>query len=87
MAIDSPNQPDLAVTELQEEIASARADLLDSIAALKSQANGQAMAQRAAASVRRWFVDASGAPRVDRIAVVGGVVVGVVLLRALGRRR
>lgn len=87
MAIDSPNQPDAAVTDLQAEIASARADLLDSIAALKSQANGQAMAQRAAASVRRWFVDASGAPRVDRIAVVGGVVVGVVLLRALGRRR
>lgn len=87
MAIDSPNQSDSAVTELQAEIVAARADLLDSIAALKSQANGQAMAQRAAASVRRWFVDASGAPRIDHIAVVGGVVVGVVLLRALGRRR
>lgn len=86
MAIDAPNQPDAAVTELQQEIASARADLLDSIVALKSQANGQAMAQRAAASVKRWFVDASGAPRMDRIAIVGGAVVGVVLLRALGRR-
>lgn len=87
MATDSPNQPDAAVTELQVEITAARADLLDSINALRSQANGPAIAQRATASVKRWFLDASGAPRVDRIAIVGGVVVGVVLLRALSRRR
>lgn len=87
MSTDAQHEPPSEVTELQAELASARADLLDSIAALKSQANGAALAERAKNSAKQWFVDASGAPRVDRIAIVGGVVVGFVLLRALGRRR
>lgn len=87
MVNEATNAPESEVTELQAELASARADLVDAIVDLKSQFNGPAIAERAGNSVKQWFLDSSGGPRVDRIAIVGGVVLGMIVLRALGRRR
>ncbi len=88
MAIEPNGAPaaPLSVEQLQAEIASAREDLLSSVTALKGQLTSEALRERAAENVKGWFVDEFGTPRVNHIVIVGGVVAGAIVLRALLKR-
>lgn len=83
----SPAAPAPTVAELQSELASAREDLLSSWNDLTAELNPQALIRRAGDSAKGWFTDDFGGPRIDRIGIVAGAVVGVIALRALLRRR
>lgn len=76
-----------SVAELQTEIAAARDDLVASLADLRAATTPGALARRGGRSVTGWFTDEFGGVRPERIAIVVGVVVGVVVLRRLVRRR
>jgi hypothetical protein len=75
------------IPELQAQIASAREDLVASIATLKAETTPGAMLRRGGRSVKGFFTDEFGGVRPERVAIAGAVVVGFVALRVLRRRR
>lgn len=96
MAIDaalSKSPSDAAATrtpsidELVADITAAREALLTSVEALREQTTPEAFRERALAMVTGVFTDEFGGIRPKRVAIVVGVVVGVVGLRLLTRRR
>lgn len=88
MAIEPNGTPTPAPSpaELQAEIAAARDELVASITALRGQVQPDALARRAAQNVKGVFTDDLGSPRLDRIGMVAGALVGFIVLRALIKR-
>lgn len=84
----TPATPEKApsIADLQAEVEAARDELVASLSELKSQTTPKAMAQRGGRAVTGIFTDEFGGVRPERVAIVGAVVVGVVVL-ALWRRR
>lgn len=74
------------IPELQAQIASAREDLVASIATLKAETTPGAMARRGGRAVRGWFTDEFGGVRPERVAIAGAVVLGLITLRMIRRR-
>lgn len=64
--------------EISAEIAETRTRLAGTIDQLVYRTHPKTIATRQAHSVKAAFVNADGSPRVDRIAMAAGVVVGVV---------
>ena len=58
-----------------------------SIADLEAQATPKALAQRSSRTVTGFFHDEFGGVAPERVAIVGAVVVGVIVLRLIVRRR
>jgi hypothetical protein len=75
------------IPELQAQIASAREDLVASIATLKAETTPGAMVRRGGRSIRGLFTDEFGGVRPERVGIVGAVVVGVIALGVLRRLR
>lgn len=46
-----------------------------------------AMARRGGRAITGWFTDEFGGIRPERVAIVGAVVAGIVVLKIIGRRR
>ena len=88
MSDATPTTPDKApsIADLQAEVEAARDELVASLSELKSQTTPKAMVQRGGRTVTGLFTDEFGGVRPERVAIVGAVVVGVVVL-ALWRRR
>ena len=76
-----------SIADLQAEVAAAREELVASLGELKSQTQPKALAERAGNNVKGFFTDEYGGIRPDRVAIVGAVVVGIVVLRMIRRRR
>jgi F0F1-type ATP synthase membrane subunit b/b' len=76
-----------SIVDLQAEVAAAREELVASITELKSQTQPKALAARAGNNVKGFFTDQYGGIRPDRVAVVGAVVAGIVVLGLMRRRR
>lgn len=72
---------------LAADIDSARADLERSLAELKAATAPKALVERGKANTVGFFTDEFGGVRIDRIAMVAGAVVGLVLLRKWRRSR
>ncbi|MEJ7706823.1 MAG: DUF3618 domain-containing protein [Nocardioidaceae bacterium] len=64
--------------EISTEIAETRNRLAGRIDQLVYRSKPKTIVQRQIDSTKASFVDANGAPRKDRLAIVAGVVVGVV---------
>ena len=79
--------PQPSVSQLQDDVVSAREQLTSSIAELKAAAAPQALAARAGNAAVGVFRNEDGSVRVERVAIVAAVVIGVVGLRLLTRRR
>lgn len=75
------------IPELQAQIASAREDLVASIATLKAETTPGAMARRGGRAITGWFTDEYGGIRPQRVAIVGAVVVGFIAFRVIRHRR
>jgi hypothetical protein len=82
-----PAAPAPSLVDLQAEVAAAREELVASIADLKAQATPKALAERGGRKVTGFFTDEFGGVRPERVAIVGAVVVGVIVLRLIARRR
>ncbi|HBJ72579.1 MAG TPA: hypothetical protein DDY88_02435 [Actinobacteria bacterium] len=87
MAIDAVETSDPTILALIAEITAARIDLLASVEELKDQLTPAAFRRRGLSLVTGAFVDDSGSVRPKRVAVVAGVLVGVVALKVFGRIR
>ena len=73
--------------DLQAEIAAARQELVETISTLKGEMTAGAIARRGGRAITGWFTDEFGGIRPERVAVVGAVVAGIVILKIVGRRR
>ncbi len=82
-----PSEPKPSLVDLQAEVTAAREELVASITELKSQTQPKALAGRAGDNVKGFFTDEYGGVRPDRVAIVGAVVVGLIVIRILRRRR
>ena len=76
-----------SIVDLQAEVAAAREELVASLSELRSQTQPKALVERSGRKVTGFFTDEYGGIRPDRVAVVGAVVVGLVVLRMIARRR
>jgi hypothetical protein len=86
MPSSTPDSPP-SIAELQAEVAAAREELVASIASLKAGTTPGALARRGGSTVTGFFTDEYGGIRPERVAIVGAVVVGVIVLRMITRRR
>lgn len=77
---------DPSTVDLQAELAAAREELAASIAELKAQASPGAIAERGKRAVTGFFTTADGGVNVKRVAIVGGIVAGIVAIKILRRR-
>ena len=77
---------DPSLVDLQAELAAAREELAASIAELKAQAAPAAIAERGRQAVTGFFTTDDGGVNVKRVAIVGGIVVGIVAIKLLRRR-
>jgi Protein of unknown function (DUF3618) len=74
------------VSSLESEIEQARVHLGATIDQLVYRASPKTIVRREVASIRGYFVDASGAPRTENILKVAGGVAGVVALFVVVRK-
>ena len=81
----TPSAPTTA--DLQAEISAAREELVATISTLKGEMTPAAMARRGGRAITGWFTDEFGGIRPERVAIVGAVVAGIVVLKIIGRRR
>ena len=77
---------DPSTVDLQAELAAAREELAASIAELKAQASPGAITERGKRAVTGFFTTADGGVNVKRVAIVGGIVAGIVVIKILRRR-
>jgi len=73
--------------DLQAEIAAARQELVSTISTLKGEMTPGAMVRRGGRAITGWFTDEFGGIRPERVAVVGAVVAGIVILKIARSRR
>jgi len=87
----SEEKPPRSTEEIQADIQQTRQRLVGTLDSLKEETTPKALAGRAQASVKGVFVTENGDVRVERVAAVVGVVVGLLVLRrgmkARARRR
>ena len=75
----STGQPTKA--ELEAEIAAARDGLTSSLEQLRAETRPEALIQRGKDAVKGFFTDEYGGVRPDRVAMVAGTVITLVVLR------
>jgi hypothetical protein len=73
--------------QLQAEIDEARDNLAANLTALREQTSPEALVRRGRATVTGFFTDEYGGIRPERVAMVAGVVVTLVVLRRWRRSR
>jgi hypothetical protein len=76
-----------SAAELEAEIAAARSNLTSTIEQLKAETTPQALAHRGVNAVKGFFTDEYGGVRPERVAMVAGAVVTLVVLRRWRRSR
>jgi len=74
-------------SQLQAEIDEARDNLAANLAALREQTSPDALVRRGRAKVTGFFIDEYGGVRPERVAMVAGAVVALVVLRRWRRSR
>lgn len=79
--------PAPSVEQLQADVQSAREQLSTTLGELKQATQPAALAKQAGDAAIGMFKAADGSIRVERVAIVAAVVVGLVGLRLLTRRR
>ena len=80
-----PKKAGPTTADLQAEIAAARDELVSTIGELKGEMTPGAMARRGGRAIIGWFTNESGGIRPERVAIVGGIVAGIVVLKIVRR--
>lgn len=81
----APAPPSAA--QLEAEIAAARDNLAATLDQLRAETQPKALAQRGLNSVKGFFTDEYGGIRPDRVAIVAGTVITLVVFRRWRRSR
>lgn len=81
----APAQPSAA--QLEAEISAARENLAATLDTLRAETTPQALGRRALGAVKGYFTDEYGGVRPERVAMVAGVVITLVVLRRWRRSR
>lgn len=87
MTKSTEQAPAPSAAQLEAEIADARNNLTSTIEQLRAETTPQALAQRGVNAVKGFFTDEYGGIRPDRVAIVAGTVVTLVVLRRWRRSR
>ena len=80
-----PPQPNAA--QLEAEISAARENLAATLDQLRAETTPQALGRRALGTVKGFFTDEYGGVRPERVAIVAGTVITLVVLRRWRRSR
>jgi hypothetical protein len=75
--------PQRSVAQIQADIASNQQRLADTVDELSGRIAPQALAEEAKAKVKGVFVHPDGSPKGKPIAIIGGAIAGLVVLRAI----
>ncbi|MSO27431.1 MAG: DUF3618 domain-containing protein [Candidatus Nanopelagicales bacterium] len=86
MSDTAPPTTPPATADLQAEITAAREELVATISTLKGEMTPGAIARRGGRAITGWFTDEFGGIRPERVAIVGAVVAGIVVLKIIRRR-
>lgn len=81
----APAQPSAA--QLEAEISAARDNLAATLDQLRAETTPRALAARGVNAVKGFFTDEYGGVRPDRVAIVAGTVVTLIVLRRWRRSR
>lgn len=79
--------PEPTAAQLEAEIADARSNLASTIEQLRVETTPKALAHRGVETVKGFFTDEYGGIRPERVAIVAGAVVTLVVLRRWRRSR
>lgn len=79
--------PEPTAAQLEAEIADARSNLASTIEQLRVETTPKALAHRGVETVKGFFTDEYGGVRPERVAIVAGAVVTLVVLRRWRRSR
>ena len=78
---DGEHDAPRAVGEIQQDIESTRARLVGNLEQLKQETSPQALKEKASTKAKSVVMKPDGSVRVERVAAIAGVVVGLLLLR------
>lgn len=81
----APDQPSAA--QLEAEISAARDNLAATLDQLRAETSPGALAARGVNAVKGFFTDEYGGVRPDRVAIVAGTVLTLIVLRRWRRSR
>jgi hypothetical protein len=84
---DEEKKPPRPVGEIQQDMESTRARLVDNIEQLKAEANPKALGEKASTKAKSVVVNPDGSVRVERVAMIAGVVLGLIIVRRGFRAR
>jgi hypothetical protein len=71
------------VDQIQADIASNQRKLAETVDEISGRIAPEALAEDAKATVKGWFVHPDGSPKGKPIAIIGGTVVGLIVLRRI----
>jgi hypothetical protein len=78
---DEEKKPPRPIGEIQQDIDSTRERLVANIEQLKAEANPKALGEKATNSAKSVVMNEDGSVRVERVAMIAGAVVGLLLIR------
>jgi hypothetical protein len=80
-AKDEEKKPPRPVSEIQQDIESTRERLVGNLEQLKAEANPKALGEKASTKAKSVVMNPDGSVRVERVAMIAGVVVGMLIIR------
>lgn len=90
-AKDEERKAPRPIDEIQQDLAATRERLVGNIEQLKVEAHPKALGEKAAGSAKSVVLNEDGSVRVERVAMIAGAVVGLLLIRkgfkARGKRK
>ena len=80
-AKDEERTPPRPIGEIQQDIASTRERLVANIEQLKAETTPKALGEKASTTAKSVVLNDDGSVRVERVAMIAGAVVGLLLIR------
>ncbi len=78
---DEEHKPPRPIDEIQQDIASTRERLVTNIEQLKAETSPKALGEKASTTAKSVVLHKDGSVRVERVAMIAGAVVGLLLIR------
>ena len=82
-AADPPGPPARSAAQIQSDIASGQQDLAKTVDEISERIAPEAIAEQAKGAVKSWFVHPDGSPKGKPIAIIGGTLAGLIVLRQI----
>ena len=80
-AKDEEQKPPRPIGEIQQDIASTRDRLVNNLEQLRAETSPKALGEKASTAAKSVVMNEDGSVRVERVAMIAGAVVGLLLIR------